>query len=395
MSEFDNTDDTIIKNDANEEISSWDDLPDVKPELLRGIYSYGFENPSPIQQKGIIPLFNKNDVIAQAQSGTGKTGCFTIGTLQLIDTDVKSTQAIVISPTRELSIQTKKVFDSIGGMMKGLTTYLLIGGTSTDNDIKTLSSNKPHILIGCPGRIHDMIRRGKLNLKSCKIIVVDEADEMLSQGFKEQIYDIFNHLPKDVQVALFSATLPVEINGITDKFMRNPVKILVKTDQLTLEGIDQYYVALNNDDDKYEALKDIYSAISVSQCIIYCNSIHRVQNLYSAMMSDDFSVCQIHSSMDKSERIKNYNEFVSGKCRVLISTNLTARGIDVQQVSSVINFDIPKSVETYLHRIGRSGRWGRKGMAINFVTAYDVNNIRTIEQHYATEIKELPAQVVQ
>lgn len=395
MSELDNTDDTIIKNDTNEEITSWDDLPDVKSELLRGIYSYGFENPSPIQQKGIIPLFNKNDVIAQAQSGTGKTGCFTIGTLQLINTDIKSTQAIVISPTRELSIQTKKVFDSIGGMMKGLTTHLLIGGTSTDNDIKTLTTNKPHILIGCPGRIHDMIRRGKLNLKNCKIVVVDEADEMLSQGFKEQIYDIFNHLPKDVQVALFSATLPVEINGLTDKFMRNPVKILVKTDQLTLEGIDQYYVALNNDDEKYEALKDIYSAISVSQCIIYCNSIHRVQNLYSAMISDDFSVCQIHSSMDKAERIKNYNEFVSGNCRVLISTNLTARGIDVQQVSSVINFDVPKSVETYLHRIGRSGRWGRKGMAINFVTAYDVNNIRTIEQHYATEIKELPAHVVQ
>jgi translation initiation factor 4A len=240
-----------------------------------------------------------------------------------------------------------------------------------------------------------MIRRGKLNLKRCKIIVVDEADEMLSQGFKEQIYDIFNHLPKDVQVALFSATLPTEINGLTDKFMRNPVKILVKTEQLTLEGIDQYYVALNNDDEKYEALKDIYSAISVSQCIIYCNSIHRVQNLYSAMLSDDFSVCQIHSSIDKSERSKNYNDFVSGNSRVLISTNLTARGIDVQQVSSVINFDVPKSVETYLHRIGRSGRWGRKGMAINFVTPYDVNNIRNIEQYYATEIKELPAHVVQ
>jgi len=390
-------DDTIkddtIKDDCDE-ISSWDDLPNVKQELLRGIYGYGFENPSPIQKRGIIPLFKKKDVIAQAQSGTGKTGCFTIGTLQRIDISSLTTQAIIISPTRELSIQTKNVFDSIGSMMKGLTTHLLIGGTSTDSDIQTLSSSNPHILIGCPGRIHDMMRRRKLNLKSCKIIVVDEADEMLSQGFKEQIYDIFQYLPRDVQVALFSATLPIEITGLTEKFMRNPVKILVKNEQLTLEGIDQFYVALNNDDEKYEALKDIYGTISVSQCIIYCNSIHRVQNLYNAMISDDFSVGQIHSNIDKLERTKNYNDFISGKTRVLISTNLTARGIDVQQVSSVINFDVPKGVETYLHRIGRSGRLGRKGMAINFVTKFDVTNIRSIEQHYATEIKELPANIV-
>jgi translation initiation factor 4A len=239
-----------------------------------------------------------------------------------------------------------------------------------------------------------MMRRRKINIQTCRIIVVDEADEMLSHGFKEQIYDIFQYLPSEVQVALFSATLPVEINGLTEKFMRNPVKILVKTEQLTLEGINQFYVALNNDDEKYEALKDIYGAISVSQCIIYCNSIHRVQNLYTAMTSDDFSVCQIHSNIDKTERSRNYNDFISGKTRVLISTNLTARGIDVQQVSSVINFDVPKSVDTYLHRIGRSGRWGRKGMAINFVTKFDVTNIRAIEQHYATEIKELPANIV-
>jgi superfamily II DNA/RNA helicase len=197
------TDDTIngnaiedVEKDDMEVIANWEELPGVKSELLRGIYSYGFENPSPIQQRGIVPLFNKKDIIAQAQSGTGKTGCFTIGTLQLIDTSVNTTQAIVISPTRELSIQTKKVFDSIGAMMKGLTTHLLIGGTSTDTDIQALSSHNPHVLIGCPGRIHDMMRRRKLNLRMCRIIVVDEADEMLSQGFKEQIYDIFQYLPR-------------------------------------------------------------------------------------------------------------------------------------------------------------------------------------------------------
>lgn len=381
------------KND-DKIINSWEEL-NIKNNLLRGIYSYGYENPSPIQKRGIQPLISNNDVIAQAQSGTGKTGCFAIGALQIIDENINTTQAIIISPTRELSIQTKRVIDSIGTMMSNLKTQLLVGGTSMDEDIKNLKSNIPHIIIGCPGRIHDMMRRKFINTSQCKIIVIDEADEMLSQGFKEQIYDIFQYLPKSIQVALFSATLPKDIFIMTEKFMRDPIKILVKTEQLTLEGIDQYYVALEDDNQKYDALKDIYGSISVSQCIIYCNSINRVQYLYSAMKEDNFAVCQIHSNMDKKERTQNYNEFISGNTRVLISTNLTARGIDVQQVSTVINFDIPKNVHTYLHRIGRSGRWGRKGMAINFITKYDVSYVREIEQYYSTEIKELPANVIQ
>ena len=381
------------KND-DKIINSWDDL-NIKNNLLRGIYSYGYENPSPIQKRGIHPLISNSDVIAQAQSGTGKTGCFAIGTLQIIDENINATQAIIISPTRELSIQTKRVIDSIGAMMSNLKTQLLVGGTSLEEDIKCLRSNCPQIVIGCPGRIQDMLRRKHINTSECKIMVIDEADEMLSYGFKDQIYEIFQYLPTTIQVALFSATLPNDIFMVTEKFMRDPIRILVKTEQLTLEGINQYYVALDDDNQKYDALKDIYGSISVSQCIIYCNSINRVQNLYSAMKEDNFAVCQIHSNMDKMQRIQNYNEFISGSTRVLISTNLTARGIDVQQVSTVINFDIPKNVHTYLHRIGRSGRWGRKGMAINFITKYDVSYVREIEQHYSTEIKELPANVIQ
>ena len=257
-------------------INSWDEL-NIKKDLLRGIYSYGYENPSPIQKRGIHPLISNNDVIAQAQSGTGKTGCFAIGTLQIIDENINTTQAIIISPTRELSIQTKRVIDSIGTMIKNLKTQLLVGGTSLDEDIKNLKYNSPQIIIGCPGRIHDMLRRKCINTYQCKIIVIDEADEMLSQGFKEQIYDIFQYLPRSIQVALFSATLPKDIFIMTEKFMRDPIKILVKTEQLTLEGINQYYVALEDDNQKYDALKDIYGSISVSQCIIYCNSINRVQ----------------------------------------------------------------------------------------------------------------------
>jgi translation initiation factor 4A len=383
---------TIIENDNSnyilKEIDNWEDL-NTKTLLLRGIYASGFENPSPIQKKAILPLFQKKDIIAQAQSGTGKTACFSIGVLELIDIEKKTTQAMILSPTRELSFQTKLVIDTIGNLFSTLRTQLMVGGTSTDQTIQQLRNNPPHIVIGCPGRIHDMLKRKKLNVNDLKILVMDEADELLSFGFKEQVYDIFQYMPSNIQVALFSATMPEELNKMTDKFMRNPVKILVKNEQLTLEGIRQYYIALDNDEVKYDTLKDIYSSLTLSQSIIYCNSVKRVSDLYSAMNNDNYPVCQIHSGMDKDERIKNFEDFKSGKHRVLISSNVTARGLDVQQVSTVINFDLPNCVHTYLHRIGRSGRWGRKGVGINFITSRDMAQLKIIEQHYNTKINEL------
>lgn len=375
-------------NSIINEITDWEDL-NAKPPLLRGIYANGFEKPSPIQKKAILPLFSKRDIIAQAQSGTGKTACFSIGALELIDIEKKIPQAMILSPTRELSIQTKKVIDSLGNLFKNLTTQLLVGGTSTDQTIQQLRTNTPHIIIGCPGRIHDMLKRKKLIVSDFKILIMDEADELLSHGFKDQVYNIFQYMPTTIQVALFSATMPEELNKLTDKFMRNPVKILVKNEQLTLEGIKQYYVALDNDENKYDTLKDIYSSLTLSQSIIYCNSVKRVSDLYVAMNNDNYPVCQIHSGMDKEERIKNYEDFKNGKHRVLISSNVTARGLDVQQVSTVINFDLPNCVHNYLHRIGRSGRWGRKGVGINFVTHRDMRQLKIIEQHYNTKINEL------
>ena len=386
--------DDVNEDDVNEDdvidktITCWDDL-DIKPELLRGIYAYGFEKPSPIQKQSILPLLNGKDVLAQAQSGTGKTACFTISSLHLVDVDINSTQTIIIAPTRELSYQIKNVVDAIGINIKKLKTQLLVGGTSTDNDIKLLRENTPHIIIGCPGRIQDMLRRKYINY-NIKLLVLDEADEMLSSGFKEQIYNIFQYLSNDIQIALFSATMPSSLYALTDKFMRNPVKIIVKTEQLTLEGIKQYFVNLEDDNMKYDTLKDLFSIISVAQCIIYCNSVKRVNDLYEAMIQDEYPVCQIHSSLDKIDRQINYDMFRRGDKRVLISSNVTARGIDIQQVSTVINFDIPKCCSTYLHRIGRSGRWGRKGTAINFITRRDVKNLKEIESFYDTQISELP-----
>ena len=371
------------------EIDSWDEL-DIPPDLLRGIYGHGFEKPSPIQRKAIKPIILKKDIIAQAQSGTGKTATFTIGALSNINTKDKDVQVMVLSPTRELSIQTANVFNAVGSMMEGLEVQILIGGNSIDEDIQNLKNKHPQVVVGCPGRVYDMIRRNTFNSRKVKLVILDEADEMFSSGFKEQVYNIFQSLHKDIQVALFSATIPSYIYPITQKLMRDPVRISVKAEQLTLDGITQYFVAVEDDKQKYNTLKDLYSLISVSQCIIYCNSVKRVSDLYEAMTEDGFPVCCIHSSMDKIARDNAFMEFRNGKFRVLISSNVTARGIDIQQVSVVINFDICKCVHTYLHRIGRSGRWGRKGVGINLITRRDISKMKEIEAHYACEIKEMP-----
>ena len=377
-------------NDSLEEIHAWDNL-EISSELLRGIYAMGFEKPSPIQRKAIKPLIDGKDIIAQAQSGTGKTATFTIGALSHVKVEENTTQILILSPTRELSIQTASVATLLGSVMNGLRVKTLIGGSSIDEDARVLKNNPPHVITGCPGRVFDMMRRNHIDSNSIKMVILDEADEMLSTGFKDQIYNILQNLRNDIQVALFSATLPEYIHSITSKFMRNPVNIYVKVEQLTLEGISQFYVAVENDLQKYDTLKDLYSVISVSQCIIYCNSVKRVSDLYDAMMEDGFPVCRIHSNMERVDRDQAFNDFKVGRFRVLISSNVTSRGIDIQQVSVVINFDIPKCVHNYLHRIGRSGRWGRKGVGINLVTRRDMMKLREIEQHYSTQINEMPA----
>lgn len=375
----------------NEVIQKWDELEGrCDTRILRGIFAYGFEAPSPIQQKAILPMIARRDIVAQAQSGTGKTGCFTIGTLANIDTDKKVVQAILLAPTRELAMQTKTVVDAIGQFINGLTTQLLVGGTSIDEANHLLKTNTPHIIIGCPGRIFDMLSRKRFSTQHLKLIVLDEADEMLSTGFKEQVYNIFEFMPKDIQVALFSATMPSDLITLTDRFMREPLKVLVKSEQLTLEGIKQYYISLRDDEDKFLCIKDIFESVSIAQCIIYCNSVRRVQLLYDAMKNDNFPVCQIHSGMDKNERMESYKSFITGVNRVMISSDVTARGIDVQQVSTVINFDLPYDVHTYIHRIGRSGRWGRKGLGINFVSRNDLQRLKEFESYYNTIINEMP-----
>jgi len=378
------------------EFVKWDDIDTrIDVNILRGVTAYGFDDPSPIQQKTIIPLLEGHDVVGQAQSGTGKTAAFAVGLLSRLNTSKNTTQALVLSPTRELASQTTRVISSLGGMMNpALRVESAFGGVLADRNSETRSflkvSPQPHVVCGCPGRIFDMLRRGSLNPDNLVIVVIDEADELLSRGFKDQMFNIFQHFQNNIQVALFSATLPPHMDEITNKIMRNPVTVRVESKQLTLEGISQFFVAVDDDQQKYATLKDVYSHISMSQCIIYCNSVKRVVDLYEAMVDDGFPVCHIHREMEMSERLKRFDDFRCGGSRVLISTNLTARGIDIQQVSTVINFDLPKDVSFYLHRIGRSGRWGRKGVALNFITRRDVPKIKEIEETFGCDIKECP-----
>ena len=370
------------------EFTSWDDI-NLKTELLRGIFAYGFEEPSTIQKKSILHFMERKDLIAQSQSGTGKTGAFVVGLLQNLKKE-KKTQVLVMAPVRELAKQITEVVNSLGKFMD-INTACLIGGRSTDKDIEILKTQTPEVVVGCPGRIFDMLKRKHLKTKDINCIIIDEADELLSSGFKEQVYNIFQYMNEDTQVCLFSATMPEELHELSTRFMRHPTKILIKQEELTLQGIAQFYIGLDNDEHKYATMKDLFGGMSMSQVIIYCNSIRRVDDLHEAMKHDNFPVEKIHGGMKEEERQKTYFAFKSGDCRVLISTDLLARGIDIQQVSIIINFDVPKSVHTYLHRIGRSGRWGRKGVGINFTTRRDFMNLNRIKEYYSTEIKELPS----
>jgi translation initiation factor 4A len=333
----------------------------------------------------------KRDVIAQAPSGMGKTGAFTIGTLHRLDLKSRTTQALIMAPTHELVRQISSVITSLSAQMDGIVIKTLVGGTSVSEDASDLRSNVPHVIVGSVGRVCDMIRRKHIRTKDIKMFVLDEADEMLSGGFLENIYQVFHTMSSELQVAIFSATMPTEMLELTNKFMRNPVKITMEAEKLNLDGIKQCYVALNDDSAKFDTLKDLFNELSLNQTIVYVNSVNRVVDLYEAMSKENHSVCCIHSSMPTNERKHNINEFTKGAFRVLISSNVTARGIDIQQVSVVINFDVPRCVHNYLHRIGRSGRWGRKGLAINFVTKEDIGAMKAIENHYQSTIEELPS----
>lgn len=373
---------------GNFEQQEFDDLG-LRESILKGIFSYGFERPSPIQCKSIPILLEGRDVVAQSASGSGKSASFGLAVLQITDPNIQACQAIIISPTRELAEQTRDVIQGLG-QYDGSRIHMSVGGTAVRDEIDKLKTEIPQIIAATPGRLLQMIERNYLDITKLRILVIDEADEMLKIGFRDQLIRIFHHVPKETQVSIFSATMPPEAIDISKKFMRNPAHILVQAEQLTLEGIKQFYINVSHEDYKLETLLDIYSRISVAQAIIFCNSKRKVNILSEQLKAKGFSVSAMHSDMHVKERNDVYKSFKRGLSRILISTDVLARGIDVQSVSFVINYDIPKSKECYIHRIGRSGRYGRKGVAINFIVDEELKDIKTIETFYSTEIQEMP-----
>lgn len=379
-----------IETSWKQVVDNFDDM-DLKEDLLRGIFAYGFEKPSAIQQRAIMPIISGLDVIAQAQSGTGKTATFSIAILQKLDLSRPKCQALVLAPTRELASQIHKVALALGDYLQ-VKCMACIGGQSVSQDMQRLDEGV-HMIVGTPGRVLDMMGKGKIEKEYIKMFVLDEADEMLSRGFKDQIYDVFRNLPRDVQVALLSATMPVEVLEVTKRFMRDPISILVKNEQLTLEGIKQFYIDVEKEDWKFETLCDLYETMTITQAVIFLNTRRKVDWLQGKLTDKDFTVSSMHGDMEQRERDLIMKEFRSGSSRVLITTDLLARGIDVQQVSLVINYDLPTNRENYIHRIGRGGRFGRKGVAINLVTKEDIRVLTDIEQFYTTQIDEMPMNV--
>jgi translation initiation factor 4A len=389
-----NTSNFFENYDLSKNLDFYNSFEDPKlglnDNILKGIYNYGFEKPSPIQRVAIKPIIDGNDIVIQSHSGTGKTATFIIGLLQRIDESINKPQCIIVSNTRELANQTHKVFLSLS-QYTNIKANLCIGG---DMQFKYSSDCiNDHVIIGTPGRISDLLNKEIISTTSIKLLIVDEADDVLSNSFRKQVKKIFFKVPKECQVVLISATIPPEMESLLEHIMKaNYVSILVKDDELTLDGIKQYYINIA-EEYKLSALTDLYKYMDIGQAIVYCNKKNKADELKQELSQKDFAISILHGDMMQKEREDIMKDFRVGNTRLLITTDILSRGIDIQQVSLVINYDMPKYPQTYIHRIGRSGRFGRKGCAINFVTKKERNILGFIQKLYNTEINELPADV--
>ncbi|KAL3127189.1 eukaryotic translation initiation factor 4A-1 [Cryptosporidium hominis] len=384
----------IVVYNSSEECKVYNTFEEMglKDNLLRGIYSYGFEFPSAIQRRAIVPIIQGRDTIIQSQSGTGKTCVFSVGALEICSKSKENVpMVLILSPTRELAEQSEKVCTSIGDYLD-IRTHSCIGGKKLKDDIKALNSGVS-IISGTPGRVLQMIEQGYLSTKKIKLLIIDEADEMFDYGFKTQVYDIYKYLPPRIQTVLVSATLPDDILVMAQKFMRNPLQILVPKEEVSLDKIRQYHVQVEEEKWKFETLCDLYDTLTVTQSIIFCNTKNKVEWLSKKMMENHFTVSFVHGDLPQVTREEILREFREGKTRVLITTDLWGRGIDVQQVNLVVNYDLPINKELYIHRIGRSGRFGRSGIAINLITKEDESMLSLLERFYSIKISKLPGNV--
>jgi len=360
-----------------------------RKELMMGLVEKGFEKPSPVQEECIPLILQGKSVIARAKNGTGKTGAFVIPTLEKIDTTKNSIQALILVPTRELALQISSIVKDLGKYLK-VESMVSTGGSSVKEDIIRLH-NPVHVLVGTPGRILDLAYKKVMSLNDCNIMCLDEADKLLSVDFQPVIEKLLKLLPKERQILLFSATFPQIVKSFKDRWMEDAI-IVNLMEELTLKGITQYYVFLE-EKQKIHCLNTLFSKLNINQAIIFCNSTLRVELLAKKIIEASYSCYYIHARMSQWDRNKVFHNFRSGNGRCLVSSDLCTRGIDIQSVNVVINFDFPKTSETYLHRIGRSGRFGHLGLAINFITQDDVENFMRIEKELNTEIQPMPKEV--
>ncbi|GFP79518.1 dead-box ATP-dependent RNA helicase 8 [Phtheirospermum japonicum] len=358
----------------------------LKRELLMGIYEKGFERPSPIQEESIPIALTGSDILARAKNGTGKTAAFCIPALEKIDTDNNVIQAVILVPTRELALQTSQVCKELGKHLR-IQVMVTTGGTSLRDDIMRL--HQPvHLLVGTPGRVLDLTKKGICNLQDCSVLIMDEADKLLSPEFQPSIEQLISFLHPNRQILMYSATFPVTVKYFKERHLRNPYVINLM-DELTLKGITQYY-AFVEERQKVHCLNTLFSKLQINQSIIFCNSVNRVELLAKKITELGYSCFYIHAKMLQNHRNKVFHDFRNGACRNLVCTDLFTRGIDIQAVNVVINFDFPKNSETYLHRVGRSGRFGHLGLAVNLITYEDRFNLYRIEQELGAEIKQIP-----
>jgi len=358
----------------------------LKRELLMGIFEKGWENPSPIQEASIPIALTGRDILARAKNGTGKTGAYLIPILERIDTNKDKIQALIIVPTRELALQTSQICIELSKHM-GCKVMATTGGTNLKEDIMRLQQ-QVHVIIATPGRILDLMKKGLAVMDKCSMLVMDEADKLLSQDFKNMLDSVISYLQPDRQILLYSATFPCTVDAFIKKHMHNPYEINLM-EELTLKGITQYY-AYVQEKQKVHCLNTLFSKLQINQSIIFCNSTQRVELLAKKITELGYSCFYIHAKMRQDHRNRIFHDFRNGACRNLVCSDLFTRGIDIQAVNVVINFDFPKMAETYLHRIGRSGRFGHLGIAINLITYDDRFALHKIEQELGTEIKPIP-----
>ncbi|RDW73806.1 hypothetical protein BP5796_07248 [Coleophoma crateriformis] len=358
----------------------------IKRDLLMGIFEAGFEKPSPIQEEAIPVALTGRDILARAKNGTGKTAAFTIPALERINPKSSKIQALILVPTRELALQTSQVCKTLGKHL-GINVMVTTGGTTLRDDIVRLQ-DPVHVIVGTPGRILDLAGKNVADLSECPMFIMDEADKLLSPEFTPVIEQLLQFHPKDRQVMLFSATFPITVKNFSDKNMTDPYEINLM-DELTLRGITQYY-AFVEEKSKVHCLNTLFSKLQINQSIIFCNSTNRVELLAKKITELGYSCFYSHARMLQANRNRVFHDFRNGVCRNLVCSDLLTRGIDIQAVNVVINFDFPKNAETYLHRIGRSGRFGHLGLAINLINWDDRFNLYNIERDLGTEIQPIP-----